>query len=431
MAWGFRGGNVYFIVEILLAELIFLYPVPKRKNFWAKLAAACLAVTALTAFLPQITVPELKVLEDLLRFFGIFALSVAAMGLCFSLKPDMLVSMCVAGYAVQHLSYRVASLLSRLPLLPDFGSEGFTRMRLFEVTVMPLMYFIILFTFGRFSQKNECYKNSDRRFNYLSVLTVFICIGLSRLPAITGEGRIGITSSIYSAFCCLLALYVQLILHKLNTVERENTAIELVRREEKKQYEFTKTSIDSLNVKLHDLKHKLTAYNVSLPPEEMESLRQDINIYDSRLKTGNDTLDVLLTEKVLTCQAKGIRLTIAGDSTPLSFVKTMDLYSLFGNAIDNAIEAAEQLEEEKRIIDISIEERGDLIFLGFSNYYSGALVFEDGIPQTSKTEEIGYHGFGMKSMKLIAARYGGDLIISANDELFNLNIYLRKPQKSA
>lgn len=428
MAWGFRSGNVYFIVEILLAELIFLYPVPKRKCFWVKLAAACLAVTAIAAFWPHITVPGLNVLAGFLRFFGIFALSVAAMGLCFSLKPRMLISMCVAGYAVQHLSYRIASLLSNLPLLPNFSAGDFTRMRLFEVTVMPLIYVIIFFTFGRFSQKNECYKNSDKRFSFLSILIVFICVGLSRMPAITGEARMGITNSIYSAFCCLLALYIQFILHKLNTAERENAAMELVRREEKKQYEFTKTAIDSLNIKLHDLKHKLTAYNVSLPPEEIESLRQDINIYDSKLKTGNDTLNVLLTEKILTCQMKQIRLTISGDSAPLSFVRTMDLYSLFGNAIDNAIEAAEHLEEEKRIIDISIEERGDLIFLGFSNYYSGGLAFEDGVPQTSKTEEKDYHGFGMKSMKLIAARYGGDLTISANDELFNLNIYLRKPQ---
>lgn len=428
MTWGLRTGNIYFIVEIFLAELIFLYPVPRHKNFWAKLAAGCLAVTAIAAFLPQITVPELQVLSEFMRFFGIFALSVLAMGLCFSLKPDMLVSMCVAGYAVQQLSYRIAWLLSNLPLLTDFSAGDFTRMRLFEITVMPLMYIVIFFTFGRFSQKNECYKNSDRRFNFLSILIVFICVGLSRVPAITGESGRSVTNSIYSAFCCFLALYVQFILHRLNTVERENAAMELVRREEKKQYEFTKTAIDSLNIKLHDLKHKLTAYNVSLPPEEIESLRQDINIYDSKLKTGNDTLDVLLTEKILKCQMKQIRLTISGDSAPLSFVKTMDLYSLFGNAIDNAIEAVEQLEEEKRIIDISIEERGDLIFLGFTNYYSGTLIFEDDIPQTSKAEEKGYHGFGMKSMKLIAARYGGELIISANDELFNLNIYLRKPQ---
>lgn len=429
MLWEFHSGNIFFAVEILLAELIFLYPVPKRKHFWPKFAASIVVMIAMAALFPQFNVPWFQVFSSLLRFLGIFSLSLFTMGLCFSLKKRALVSMCVAGYAVQHLSYRLATLISTLPLLTDFRAGEFSRMRLFEVTVMPLIYFTIFLTFGQFSKKNECYKNNDKRFSFLSIVTVFICVGLSRLPAITGETRMGVTSSIYAIFCCFLALYIQFILHKLSTVERENVAMELLRQEEKKQYEITKATIDSLNIKIHDLKHKLTnIYSINLPAEEIESIQQDINIYDSRLKTGNDTLDVLLMEKILKCQMKHIRLTISGNSAPLSFVKTMDLYSLFGNAIDNAIEAVEQLEEEQRIIDISIEERGDLVFLGFTNYYSGKLVFEDSIPQTSKVEEQGYHGFGMKSMKLIAARYGGELAISVNDELFNLNIYLHKPQ---
>jgi sensor histidine kinase regulating citrate/malate metabolism len=175
----------------------------------------------------------------------------------------------------------------------------------------------------------------------------------------------------------------------------------------------------------------LTANDGKLPPEEAESLMQDIRIYDSTVKTGNPALDVLLTEKSNKCQVKGISLTCSGDGSVLSFMRTMDIYSLFGNAVDNAIEAVDSLEEEKKYIDIAIEKRGDLVFLSFSNYFNGTLApLAEGLPQTTKTDEIGYHGFGMKSMKQIAGRYDGDLSVTTRGEIFYLNIYLQIPKSA-
>ena len=96
--------------------------------------------------------------------------------------------------------------------------------------------------------------------------------------------------------------------------------------------------------------------------------------------------------------------------------------------MDNAIEAVAKLDHaEKKLIDVSIEERGDMFFIGVTNYYDGVLYMEEGIPQTSKADEPGYHGFGIKSMRLIAAKYAGEVAISANDDLFSLNIYLKRP----
>ncbi|MBP5254963.1 MAG: sensor histidine kinase, partial [Lachnospiraceae bacterium] len=295
--------------------------------------------------------------------------------------------------------------------------------RLFELTVMPLVYLVFFLTMGRYAAKHECYRNSDVRFHAVSAVTILICIGLTRLYGVFGEQR-SITGSIYSIVCCLLALYIQFFLHRLKTAERETAAIEFVRREEKKQYALSKNAMDSINIKLHDLRHRLAGYEASVPREALESLSEDINIYESAIKTGNDALDVLLMEKSLSCRMKGITLTFSGNCASLSFMKTMDLYSLFGNAIDNAIEAAEGLEEEKRVIGVSVEERGDLIFATFTNYFDGTLRMADGLPETTKTDHPGYHGYGMKSMKLIAEKYAGGLSVTAKGDVFRLSVYL-------
>jgi hypothetical protein len=52
---------------------------------------------------------------------------------------------------------------------------------------------------------------------------------------------------------------------------------------------------------------------------------------------------------------------------------------------------------------------------------------KDGIPQTSKLEEEGFHGFGMKSMAMIAEKYGGGLNVATDDDLFTLNVYFMRP----
>lgn len=427
MRWGFYSGNIYFIVEIMLAELIFLYPVPRRKGFWYRLPLLAAGAVLVAAFFPQLIEGNLRVLHDLVRFVGLFAVSVLVMGRCFRLKPRMLVSMCVAGYAVQHMAYRSAALMRSLT--PIFTGMG---MRVAEVAGMLPIYLVVLLTMGRFSARNECYKNSDMRLTYLSIFIVFICVGLSRVSGLLGENPYSATSNIYSVACCLLALYLQFNLHKQYISEREKHAMWLMRQEERKQYEITRNAMDSLHIKLHDLKHKLAAHNVSLPPEEMESLRRDMNIYDSKIRTGCDALDVLMTEKILKSQRLGIRLSCMGDFSPLSTMKTMDVYSLFGNAVDNAIEAVCKLEDaDRRLIDITIEERGDMCFIGVTNYYNGMMHMEDGVLYTTKTDEPGCHGYGIKSMRMIAARYMGELAVYANDEVFNLNIYIRCPRADA
>lgn len=429
MLWGFYPGNVYFAAELLLGEMIFLYPVPKRKLFPARLIAALTVVLTLSGFIPRISGDQWRILSDLMRFIGIFVGSVVMYGTCFRIKLSMLVSMCVAGYAVQHLAYNTAWLLRQLPAVAGSAFAGCCGGRLYEVALILIMYVIAVLTIGRFSARHECYRNSDMRFNYLSLTIMFICVGLTRFSRLFGDGSMTATDKLYSIVCCVLALYVQFMLHKLFIIEHENRTMELMRQEERKQYEISRNATESLNIKLHDLRHMLAERHIDLTQEEADNLRRDISNYDSSIQTGHETLNVLLTEKNLRCRRMGIRLSCAGDYSVLSFMKKMDVYSLFGNAVDNAIEAVSKLNHpEKKLIDVSIEERGDMYFIGVTNYYDGILYMEDGIPQTSKADEPGYHGYGIKSMRLIAAKYMGEVAISANEELFSLNIYLKRPK---
>lgn len=426
----FQIGNLFLTGELLAAELIFLYPAPRRHAAALRLAVGALAALLAASCLPWVNIPGLIALPYIIRSIALFVLSVAVMALPYNLPLPALISMCVAGYAVQHIAYRASWLLGRTPLLAGIAWGPLQRDRVLELLCVAVVYSLMLATFGRFSAKQRCYQNYEPLLSAVSLLIVFICVVLTRLPRMLGGEGISVVDSIYSILCCYLALFIQFNLYRAMMLTSENRLMERLRQEERKQYEITKDTIDSINIKVHDVKHKLAAYRGSLPPEELDDLQRDIDIYDSLVKTGNAALDVLLTEKSIRCQHLGIRLSCAGDASTLGFMKTADLYSLFGNAVDNAMEAVERLEEEKRLIDVSIEPRGDFVFLSFVNYFAGTLEVQDGLPRTTKTAEPGYHGFGLKSIRRIAEKYGGDLSASAKGEMFHLDIYLhcREPQ---
>ena len=414
-----------FLLELILAELIFLYPAEKRSLFPLRLGGVLLAVCAGQLLFPAGS-PHTQTLTSQIGIFaGLFFLTVAAMGFCFRLRFPSLFSLCVAGYAVEHIAYHMSKLVQRATGLFAGASLGpLQDWELMELAVFPPVYLIALGTIGWYARKNEAWKKSDMRFNALSIAVVFICVGLTRLVNRYGEVN-SIPVSIYAVTCCVMALVVQFVLYHTVDLQSENRALSLLWQEERKQYELSKKTIDTINIKYHDLKHRLR--DMRLPAEEAESIKDAVRIYGSRIRTGSEALDVLLTENSLRCSEEGIRLTYMGNGADLGFMQVMDVYSLFGNAISNAMEAVEKLEDpEKKIIDIVSECRGDLVSIHISNYFSGALRMEDGLPRTRKTEEEGFHGFGMKSMKLIAEKYGGSLSVSADGDLFTLDVYLMK-----
>jgi len=414
-----------FLLEMLLAELIFLYPADKRSRFPLRLGLVLLLCVAGQLLFPTGAAHTQTMLTQLGTFAGLFFLTVAAMGFCFRLPFPSLFSLCVAGYAVEHIAYHVSKIVQQATGLFIGASLGPLRdWELMELVVFPLVYLIALGTIGYYAEKNETWKKSDLRFNALAIAVVFICIGLTRLVNRYGEVN-SIPVSIYAITCCVMALVVQFVLYHTVDLKSENTALNLLWQEERKQYELSKKTIDTINIKYHDLKHKLR--DMRLPAEEVESIKDAVRIYGSRIRTGNEALDVLLTENSLRCSEAGIRLTYMGNGADLGFMQVMDVYSLFGNAISNAVEAVEKLQDpEKKIIDIVSECRGDLVSIHISNFFDGELRMEDGMPLTSKTEEEGFHGYGMKSMKLIAEKYGGSLSASADGDLFTLDVYLMK-----
>ncbi len=192
-------------------------------------------------------------------------------------------------------------------------------------------------------------------------------------------------------------------------------------RQDRAQFESVKANMDVINMKCHDLKHILDRIEDKLTGEEAASLREAIQFYDANIKTGNEVLDVVLCEKAMTCQKSGISFSCMADGEKLDFLTPVQTYTLFGNIIDNAVEAVKPLPLEERVISLSCWEEKDSLVVEESNYFSGRLELDHGLPATSKGDSS-RHGFGTKSIQYIAAQHGGTMDIRVADNMFFLTI---------
>ena len=140
-------------------------------------------------------------------------------------------------------------------------------------------------------------------------------------------------------------------------------------------------------------------------------------------------LDTNLTSKSLYCQQHGITLTCVADGAALDFMDTMDLCSLFGNALDNAIESVEKLpDSEQRLIHLVVARQKSFLWIRVENTYDGAFQADGTLPKTTKSDAR-YHGYGLKSIYDTAEKYGGTAEITTQENQFTLKVLFPIKQK--
>ncbi len=209
-----------------------------------------------------------------------------------------------------------------------------------------------------------------------------------------------------------------------------------------RQYEQYKLAVDNseaLRKEMHDMKHYVMALKNEDDPkrraEVLDDMEQAIAIQESFMNTGNKVLDVILTTKSLQCQKKGITLNAMVDGDLLTDIHVKDICSLFGNILDNAIEATQQIEEkEKRLITLSVRRRNQFIIVECENCSDSVNVKmrsnqrngifrSNNLPKTTKGDTV-KHGFGLKSINQVAEKYGGAMNCSFEGGWFKVKVLL-------
>ena len=230
-------------------------------------------------------------------------------------------------------------------------------------------------------------------------------------------------------FCGFAILYAQQEQARRMEASAELTSINAQLESQHQEYLASKENIESIGRLAHDLKHQIAALRAEVDPEHaaagFEQLEASVAQVSAQQHSGNPVLDVILTTKMRTCADRGITLTAVADGKLLEGMSSMDIASLFGNALDNAIEATSKLPDpQQRLIRLALYGQGQFTVIRVENYYDSALKKEaTGALRTTKRDSA-RHGFGVKSIRHIAMQYGGEVTIRTEDHWFVLTVLL-------
>lgn len=223
-------------------------------------------------------------------------------------------------------------------------------------------------------------------------------------------------------------LFAQYILCYQSRYQKELEAMNNILQNHYLQYEQSKESMEMIGQMYHDLKHQITALRLETNEEIrnhwLDSIQEEIDAYQVQNKTGNAVLDVVLTSKKMQCKKNNISLTCVVDGKLLEKMEARDICNIFGNALDNAIEYVKKVSDvEKRLIHVVVSKKQGFLLICFENYFEGNLLYEEGLPKTTKKDKY-LHGYGLKSIKMIAKKYDGQVSIETENHWFELAIIL-------
>ena len=419
--------NVFcFAIELLCAETIFLYRFHRKKHFFIKLAIILIVILVYSLLFPRIRIENnyLYSFYAFFRYFSIFTLSAIGSYLLFDEKLTTILSAATAGYALQHFTNRFSNLGSLIFPYFDNITNNYLRGFVEIIVFYPIIYFLLGYLF--FARKVKNVSDDDNKLNILSIFIVIACMIVTRVgDFIRDNVTYRIAEDLYGMMVTFLAIYIKYSIHYQNEKAKEARLNDMLVKKAEVEYNSWKESIETINIKCHDLKHQLSSLSKTfVSQEDINNIKDSIMIYDSINKTGNPTLDLILFDKAEYCKRNNIKFIYIVDGSILNKLKNNEVFALFTNILDNAIEAVSKVNDiDLRLINLSVKKVGEMVIINEDNYFSGEIKKVNDEIVTIKEDKLN-HGFGLKSIKRIVDNNHGIFEVNIDNNLFKINIGL-------
>lgn len=225
--------------------------------------------------------------------------------------------------------------------------------------------------------------------------------------------------TIITEFACIyLSAYI------CRKIVSENEAREL--RMKQVFYEERLKEEDRIRSIYHDLKNHLLILqsrvtNGEETQEMIQSLQKQISDYENYVETGNSFLDVIFRDKMKMAKEKNIDFHSEIDFSKGDFLDGLSVSTIFGNALDNAIEACEKISEEERFITVRGSVEQSFLAIQIEN---AACQNDCGQSVNTTKSDKFLHGFGKQNIQRAVEKYDGNVAWGYKDGIYTLSILI-------
>ena len=211
---------------------------------------------------------------------------------------------------------------------------------------------------------------------------------------------------LFSALCVVGLFLIRRTLYNMidRRIERfQSELIEKQVREIQNMYRHVRGWRHDYRNHINNMKIQLSEGNYDKLSDYLNELADDLDTVDTVIKTGNVMADAILNSKLNVAEKMNIKLYVKAnvpDKLPMSDV---ELCSMLGNILDNAVEACGTLPEEERFMRVYIGKLKGQLYLSVQN--SAGKVRKS--KNTYLSTKEGEHGYGLFRIDRVAKRYGG------------------------
>ena len=405
---------------IIIFSIIFLFKNKKRKTFIIGvilLFAISFVLNHETVFLfpwkefnALYTSPYFKI-DGIINFGPIivFILITLSFTIVYDLRFIDILFATTTSYIIQHFYYNLTKIIVLIT-----HAERFTWPELLIYTGTFILCIIVYcFVLMKIIHKDMMILKS----NFKTMISIIGIITINIISSWTkSTGMKNLAAYVYALVLTILLIIMQFFSYSLSRTEYEKELTERALDASRREFAFAKNNYETISRKAHDLKYILKKQN--LTEQSLFDLQESLKEFETITNTGNDIINIVLSEKRLICLQNSIDFSFVVDYELLSFIDETDLFLLLNNALDNAIEAEKKESKNERYIYLKIAKANRNVIINIENYCSKKVIFDKNIPVTSKKDKT-YHGIGSLSMKYTVEKYKGDITFSLNDNVFS------------
>ncbi len=411
------------LAEMLVGDILFFYPYRKRSHFAVRFIVSVVVSMGLAVVFNllcrMIGNDEISLM---IQSILCYILCIVIFVISFDLKFKVTLALCCSGYALEHIVYQLSTLVQNLAVSDEYTEFMTTYHHAVEVAFFVVMYALFFIFIARRLARLDIEKYYNNLLNAFAIFIVIVCIVLSIFSGGLSTSSI---DSIYAIIACVLALVLQYAVVSVSKLHKENDQMKERMKQDMEQYDSMKSAVDFINIKCHDLRKELNDIS-SCTPEMLKNLRSTIDLYDITFSTGSDVVNTILSNATIHLYNLGVRITFSGNAELLEFMDESDLKSLILNAVTNAGDAAKEAPKDKRLISITLADKGEMLIFTVKNYYTGAVIPAGTFPPSTKKDDGTPHGLGLKSLAMIAKKYHGSMSASGNGSEFILTVVLMR-----
>lgn len=230
----------------------------------------------------------------------------------------------------------------------------------------------------------------------------------------------------------IICLYITISLNQSNRTAEELKLKEQQLKHEVQYAQSVRSQYQEMRRIRHDIKQQLAAISglqfegkYDKAQKYISDITDSIEQLDMFMDVGNDFVNAILNSKLSTAKSKGIEV-LCNFSGKIDGINEYDLCNLIGNMLDNAVEAAENA-GDNAVIEVSLFSDKHKMIFTVSNSISKSVLNSNPELKTVK-DEPDLHGFGVKTIKTIAAKYDGNVDFYEENLVFFCRVLLCKSE---